>query len=179
MYFYSKYGAPVQAFPRQWTEALLKDEFGTMTLNCSLYTEEKLWICHITSFNNFMSHISFVWHCHICQYKSNTILNIYIYGIHKGIPNTLESFPHSYMQSRNFGALGAICNSLYHNLFFVGSLLQSQSAFIKASNYRLLLMPCSGKKTLTGHKQYFTWHLGGLRPRVYRKGYRKTLCLIT
>lgn len=71
-------------------------------------------------------------------------------------------------------SLDAIHNSPSHNLVFVGSLLKI-SVCIYEINCSLLLMPRSVRKTSTCPKHCFTWRLGGLKPRPYRKGDRKSL----
>lgn len=56
------------------------------------------------SHNNYYVSYTFVFYYHIRLYKSNTILYIYIYGIHKGIPTLLSHF-HIPMRRAEISAL--------------------------------------------------------------------------
>lgn len=149
-----------------------------MTLNCSFYSEEKLWLSLVLNCIAIYIYIKVMQYYRIIYIYIYTIMELYIYIIHKGIPNVLESFPHSYIQNPEFQcSLCTVHSSLYYNLPSPFSPLKI-SIYMCKSNYRLPLVPCSWRKTYSGHKQYFTWHLGCLRLRVYRKDYRRTPCLI-
>lgn len=122
-----------------------------------------------------MSHISPAWYCHIHLYKHNSIL--YTYMKFTKASQTLLGHFHVPIRRAGISAPSwCIPQQLIssHNLVFVGSLLKV-SVYIYEISCSLLLMPQSGRKSSTCPKHYFTWCLGGLKPRPYSKGYRKTL----